>query len=113
IADGNVSYSIILGPIISSDIIYQGMIIPSIPLINVDDDHVGISIQILSNITSEDSTSNLFGLLTIVLDSQPLFDVTISMTTSNPMEGIPIPAAVTFSSSNWYNVRKINITGTI
>lgn len=48
---------------------------------------------------------------TIVLSAQPTADVTIGLTSSDPSEGTPGVASVTFTAANWNVPQAITITG--
>ncbi len=47
----------------------------------------------------------------VVLDSQPLDDVTISISSSNPAEGTPDLSSLVFTNGNWNTPQVVTVTG--
>ena len=74
----------------------------------VDDDEAGATISVDDNLTSEDGDTGSFS---IVLDSQPLADVTIELSSANTGEGSLEVDSVTFTSENWNVPQTITVTG--
>ena len=58
--------------------------------------------------TTEGGGSDSF---TVVLNFQPTADVTINVSSSNPGEGLPSPASLTFTTDNWNVPQKVTVTG--
>ncbi|MBK8170827.1 MAG: hypothetical protein IPK60_10865 [Sandaracinaceae bacterium] len=109
VADGDRAYNVLTAPATSTDLVYSGMDASDVAAINTDDDSVGVLVTPIAGLsTSEVSGTATF---TIVLESQPAADVTISLTSSDLTEGTVSPATVTFSSSNWNTPRTITVTG--
>jgi gliding motility-associated-like protein len=109
IDDGNQSYTIITADASSTDSNYSGMLVDDVSVINEDDgDNAGITVSALSNNTEEDGTSGTF---TIVLDSEPVANVTIGLSSDDIGEGTVSPAGVTFTSGNWNIQQTITVTG--
>src|SRR5205814_938652 len=48
---------------------------------------------------------------TVVLNAQPTADVTIGLSSSNPSEGTPSPASLTFTPANWNTPQTVTVTG--
>lgn len=69
----------------------------------------GISVSPTSGlVTNENGQSDSFE---IVLDSQPLADVTIGLTSSNTDEGTVNVSSITFTPANWNSSQSVSIVG--
>ena len=106
--DGDVLFSIVTAPATSADPAYSGQNPSDVSVTNTDDDTFGVSVSAISGNTSETGTQATF---TIVLDSEPSDDVTISLTSSDTSEGTVSPASVTFTSVTWQNPQTVTVTG--
>ena len=58
--------------------------------------------------TTENGDTAAFG---VVLDTQPTSDVTITLGSSNPTEGIASPATLTFTPADWNFAQLVTVTG--
>ena len=58
--------------------------------------------------TSENGTADHF---VVSLDYPPIADVTISVSSSNPAEGVAAPATLTFTTNNWNVPQTVTVTG--
>ncbi|MFM7866551.1 MAG: alpha-arabinofuranosidase, partial [Planctomycetaceae bacterium] len=83
--DGDISYSILIGPSQSPDILYNGIDSADIDLLNIDDDTAGITVSPPSGTT----TTETGGSITFIvrLDSEPLSSVMIPISSSDATEG--------------------------
>ncbi len=108
--DGNVGYTITTGDASSADSNYNGVVIPDPSVVNEDNDTAGITVSPTSGLTTTEAGAGA-DTFTIVLDSEPTADVSISLTSSNTSEGTVSPANVTFTSENWDAARTITVTG--
>jgi hypothetical protein len=109
VADGNQPYQILLGAATSADPAYNGFDPPDVGVTNTDNDTPGITVTPLNGLlVSELGDSDTF---TIVLNSQPTADVTITVATTDNTEGFPTPTTVTFTPGNWFTARVITVTG--
>jgi large repetitive protein len=109
IADGNQAYSIVTGLAVSTDSGYSGMNAADVALTNTDNETAGFTISPTSGLTtSEAGTTATF---TIRLNSKPLGNVTVGLTSSNTNEGTVSPASVTFTTDNWNAPQTVTITG--
>ena len=107
--DGNIVYTIVTAPAISADTDYLDMDADDMELTNLNDDTAGITVSPTDGlITSENLGTAAF---TIVLDTQPLADVTIGLSSSDLGEGTLSETDVTFTPSNWDTPREITVTG--
>ena len=108
IDDGDVTFTVTTSDATSADSKYNGLNPPDIQVTCTDDDIAGITVSAISGNTREDGTSATF---TIVLNTEPTDDVTISVESNNVAEGTVSPASVTFTSTNWNNPQTITVTG--
>jgi hypothetical protein len=97
--DGDISYSILIGPSQSPDILYNGIDSADIDLLNIDDDTAGITVSPPSGTT----TTETGGSITFIvrLDSEPLSSVMIPISSSDATEGSVSPGMLFFNASNW------------
>lgn len=110
--DGDVTYSIVFKNTISSDADYNNKTITSISVINTDDDEAGITLNPTSGLTTTEATGlGKTATFTLKLNSEPLYDVTIGLSSSNTNEGTVSPLSVTFTTANWNTEQFVTITG--
>lgn len=105
--DGNVLYTI-TGITSSTDGNYEGMSVQDVSVTNTDDDLAGITISTMNGSTSETGTTASF---TIVLNSQPIADVTVGLSSNDVSEGTVSPTSVNFTSANWNIPQTVTVTG--
>jgi threonine aldolase len=109
VVDGPQPYTIITDPAVSLDPVYAGTDAPDVSVTNLDNDVAGIFVTPTSGlVTSEAGGAATF---TIALGSQPVADVTVSLTSTNVAEGIVSPASVTFSPATWSVPQVVVVTG--
>ncbi|MBA7527623.1 hypothetical protein ES705_19799 [subsurface metagenome] len=109
IEDGNQPYTIITDAANSSDTSYDGVNPDNVALTNIDDDSAAITVTPNAGlITSEEGAEAGF---TVVLNSAPESDVTITLYSNNTSEGTISPSSITFTSINWSAQQTITITG--
>jgi large repetitive protein len=109
LADSLQTYTIILSPAVSSDSLYAGMDPADVSVTNLDNDVSGVTVDPTSGlVVSEFGDTDTF---TIVLDTAPTANVTISLTSSRPLEGTVLPTSVTFTPSNWNVPQTVTVTG--
>lgn len=69
----------------------------------------GIAVNPTNNLfTTENGDVATFN---VVLDTQPTADVTITLGSSNPGEGIPAPTSLTFTPGDWNLPQMVTVTG--
>lgn len=108
-ADGDVSYTVTVGPPQSSDLIFAALSPLAVQLVNLDDDIVGVTTDPLEGITTEWGTSQTFA---VQLTSRPLAEVTLSVASSNLDEGIlSSEDPLVFTSSSWNISQSIVVVG--
>lgn len=107
VVDGNVSYSLQLGPATSSDVEYDGRTALA-ALTNEDDD--GFLVGPVSGPTTESGGQATF---TLELAVAPTSDVVITLASDDPTEGDPTPTTITFTPLDWNAPRTITVTGVV
>ena len=110
IADGNQSYSIVLGTITSPDAWgYYGIDPPDVLVINTDiGETAGFTVSAISGDTGEDGTQATF---TVKLTSEPVGDVVIDVASSDTGEGTVDKTSLTFTNLNWDANQMVTVTG--
>ena len=106
--DGNISFTVTLGPSTSSDTNYNNLSQPNIAVINEDNDTAGFTI-INPTITTNESGTN--GVFFVVLNSPPVANVSLPLTNNNPTEGSISTSNLTFTTSSWNIQQAITVTG--
>lgn len=104
--DGNIAYSIVTAAATSSDSDYSGLNASDVSASNTDNDTAGITQSATSGTINEDGT----GTYTVVLDSEPTSDVTVTIS-SNDTGAATATSSLTFTSSNWSSAQTVTITG--
>ena len=107
IDDGNVGYTISTVAS-SSDAAYQGLSATDVSVTNTDNDTAGINVAVLAQPTTEAGGTATFS---VVLTSQPLAPVTISLLSSNTNEGTITISGLTFTSEDWNIAKTVTVTG--
>ncbi len=83
----------------------------SVSATNTDDDTAGLTASLISGVTTEAGGTATF---TMRLNSQPVNDVTFTLSSSDATEGDvtnPAGKTVTFTSANWNSNQTITVTG--
>jgi hypothetical protein len=107
--DGNQPYKIITAPAVSADGGYASRDAADVSLTNTDNDTAGILVNPRAGLTTSEAGAS--ATYAIVLQSQPLFDVTVPISTSDASEGTVSPTSVTFTPVNWSSPQIITIHG--
>lgn len=108
IADGSVSYAVQFAPTVSADTSYDGITASSVSVTNLDNDVSGVIVSAISGPTTEAGGTASF---TVALNSQPIADVTISISSSDAGEGTTSASSLTFTSANWNIAQTVTVTG--
>lgn len=109
LADGDVAYSIVLGPATSIDGTYNGFDADDVQVTNTDDVAATISVTPTSGlVVSEAATTATFD---VVLLSQPTSNVTIAVTSSDTSEATVGAASLVFTNANWNTPQTVTVTG--
>lgn len=109
IADGTVAYMIITGISSSIDLQYNGLDPQDVSVSNVDNDVAGISITPVSGLTTTEAGGS--AQFNVVLNTFPLDDVTIALSSSNSDEGIPDTILLNFTALNGMTPQTVTVTG--
>lgn len=109
IDDGDVAYMVITSDAVSADPEYDGLSAADVSATNLDDDVAGVSVNPTSGlVTTEAGGTDTFA---IVLESEPIATVMITLSSNDTSEGTVAPAAVVFDISNWDAPQIITVTG--
>ncbi len=108
VVDGSISYKILTGNAISTDVNYNGLDPSDVEVINADNDSIGITVSSISGNTSE---SGLTASFTVVLNSAPTANVTIPISSSNTAEGTVSTASLTFTPANSNTPQTVFVNG--
>jgi len=112
IADGDALYTILTGPAVSNDPLYDGIDADNVWVINQDDDVPGITVrQTPDLVTTESGEQAVFS---VVLDFalEAGTSVTIPIASSNTAEGTVSVSSLTFDDANLWNVPQlVYVTG--
>jgi hypothetical protein len=109
IDDGDIAWTVLTAAAISSDAAYNGLNPADVALTNTDDDTAGITVSAPSGtFTSESGGAVTF---TVQLDSQPLADVTVALSSSDSTEGSVSPSSIVFTAANWNTPQTVTATG--
>ncbi len=107
INDGDQDFAIQIG-ITSADGNYGGLAVEDVSVRNVDDDTAGFTVSAISGNTTEAGGSASF---TVVLNSEPLADVSTNLSSSDTEEGTVSLSTLTFTPENWNVAQQVTVTG--
>ncbi len=108
IDDGTVAYSIITAAASSADTNYNGLNPADVSVSNTDDDAAGFTVSAISGNTTEAGGTATF---TVVLNTQPVADVIIPLSSNDTTEGTVSPSSLTFTNLNWDTPQTVTVTG--
>ncbi len=111
VQDGGQPYRINTDNAVSNDTNYQGMEVPNVEVLNVDNDTAGITVKPGNNVTlvtREDGSTATF---TVELNSQPTADVSFGLTSNDLGEGTVNPANLKFTAANWNAPQTVTLKG--
>jgi len=109
VADGDVAYQVITAPATSSDPNYDDLDAANVSVTNQDNDTAGITVNPTSGlVTTEAGGTATF---TVVLNNQPITDVTIGLSSSDTSEASISIIQLTFTPSNWSTAQVVTVTG--
>lgn len=106
--DGNQTYAISLGPLVSVDPLWNGLDVTSVLLVNVDDDAPGITVTAPNGATTEAGGVAEFS---VQLNSQPSANVILSLASNDDTEGANDFSNLTFTTANWSVAQTVTVTG--
>ena len=108
VGDGDIAYSVVTA-LQSGDPAFAALNPADVALTNLDDDGVGVTITPTQGLTTTEAGGT--GTFTVKLDSQPIANVTISMSSDDTTEGTVAPATLTFTAANWNTAQTVTVTG--
>jgi hypothetical protein len=107
--DGDIAYSITLGPPATADALYSAIDPADAGVTNIDNDAVGITVTPVAGlVTTEAGGTASF---TVALRSQPTADVVIPVASSDTTEGTVSASSLTFTAANWSVAQTVTVTG--
>jgi hypothetical protein len=109
VVDGNILYTIVTAPAVSTDPNYNGRDAADVSVTNLDNDNVGITVSPTAGLVTTESGGT--ATFTVKLNSQPTADVTIGLSSSNTAEGTVSPSSLTFTAANWSTSQTVTVTG--
>ncbi len=116
-ADGDQPFNVVLAAPKTDDRDYDNLLAIEVPATNVDNDHPGFSVALVSGIDPNDSSKLLTSesgdtaTFTVALNSRPSGTVSISLASSTPSEGTVSPATLVFSKDNWNAPQTVTVKG--
>ena len=106
---GDETYTIVTGPVVSDDTIYNTIEPADVYVTNADDDVAGITVAPVAGLkTTEAGGVDTF---TVVLTSEPTADVALSVSSSHTTEGRVSPTLLVFNAGNWNTLQTVTVTG--
>ncbi|MEQ1825283.1 MAG: SdrD B-like domain-containing protein [Pirellula sp.] len=109
IDDGDIAYGIMTFAASSMDAKYFGMNPPDVSVTNLDNDTAGITVSPVSGLTTTENGGTAG--FSVVLQSQPLANVTIDVSSSDTTEGSVSPTTLTFTQANWNVAQNLMVRG--
>ncbi len=108
--DGSKSFTISAGLTSSNDPSYQGKSVPVATGTNSDNDSAGFTVVNLNTTSTTEAGGSVS--FSIILNSAPTSNVTVSSLVANPVtEGTISPSSLTFTPSNWNVAQNVTVTG--
>ncbi len=109
IDDGDINYQVLIDPSASIDAKYQILGVHTESMLNRDNDATpGVTVTETSGNTDEDGGFFTFG---VRLNTVPIADVVINLSSSDTSEGLVAPIQLTFTPSNWQNTQTVRVDG--
>ncbi len=109
VADGNIGYTITTGAATSTDANYSGVNPADVSVTNNDNDIAGFTVTPTSGLTTTEAGGQAS--FDVTLTSQPLSNVTVSITSTNTAEGTVSTSLLTFTVANWNVAHTVTVTG--
>lgn len=109
VPDGDIAYSAVTALATSGDPAYSGRNAADVPLTNLDDDVPGVTVSPTAGLTTTEAGGA--AQFTVVLDTMPTHDVSISLASSDAGEGVTNVASLTFTPANWDDAQTVTVTG--
>ncbi|MCF6263131.1 MAG: hypothetical protein L3J24_06040 [Xanthomonadales bacterium] len=109
VVDGDQAYSITTAPAVSGDGSYSGFDAADVPLSNTDNDSAGITVTPTSGLTTTEAGGSAN--FSVVLDSEPLSDVSVALASSDTTEGMADAVTLAYTAANWDTPQTVTVTG--
>ncbi len=109
VADGPQPYKIFTAAAVSTDANYNNLDPDDVTVSNSDNETPGITVNPTAGLTTGESGSQAN--FTVVLNTQPLADVTIGLNSDNVAEGRVSTNSLTFTPANWNTPQQVTVTG--
>ena len=108
--DGAISYHIALTTS-STDTPYNNLAVANVGAVNIDNDSAGFTILSGGNLSTTETNGTAS--FQVVLNKAPTSDVTINLSSSNPLYGgtVSTGSTLTFTTANWSTPQNVTITG--
>ncbi len=107
--DGAQPYQILTGPAVSQDNGYKDLDAGDVSVTNIDNDTPGITVGPTAGLTTTEAGGT--ATFTVVLNSKPVANVVIPISTGDATEGTAAPSSLTFTPANWNAPQTVTITG--
>ena len=107
--DDDVSYTVVTTAATSDDPKYAGWDVADVSVTNRDDDTAGITVSPTSDLTTTEAGGS--STFQIVLDSEPLANVTIGLSSSDTSEGTISATSIIFTPANWNTPQTVTVAG--
>lgn len=109
VADGNQLYQINFTAVASSDADYTAAALPApVAITNIDNETAGFTVTTVAASSSESGAQASFS---VVLNSQPLADVSLTFASDDTSEGVPAATTLTFTAANWNAPQTVVVNG--
>src|SRR5262249_39608108 len=107
IGDGNVAYIIVTAPATGPDPPYNNLNAAAVSVTNNDNDIAGITVNPTAGLTTTEAGGT--ATFTVVLNTQPLANVTVGLSSNDLTEGTVSPSSVTFTTANWNVAQTVTV----
>ena len=109
IDDGDIGFTISVNPSSGVDANYDALATLTVTGTNTDDDIAGITVTPTSGLTVSEAgtTSDTF---TVVLDSEPLANVVVGLSSDDATEGSVSPSSLVFTPADWFTAKTVTVT---
>lgn len=109
LTDGPQPYTVVTAPTVSSDSRFNGINGDDVSVTNTDNESAGLTASRTSGLaTTEGGGTDTF---TVVLNTMPTADVTLTLTSSRTTEATVSPDTIMFTESNWASPQLVTVTG--
>ena len=108
-ADGSTLYVIKTLAAISGDAVYSGLDPSDVFVTNTDDETPGITVSNSGGLVTTEGGG--LATFTVVLDTVPTADVTLTLTSSDTTEATVAPAVLTFTAADALDPQTVTVTG--